>query len=237
MSLIWSRLTTLKSRIERSLENVDSVQETYEPGMDRFHNEQWTNRTWESPAFRRAHLDVVDARGTKGLWMMHLCIMPHLSSDGPIFGFDVIAGKNKITGAFLDYSPGVNSKSEMVEVFAKMAEDVKWSKERTLPDWAQQIFSPHMIAAGNIKDETEVEQIYTKALHSLWYYTDNIGYTNGRANDRTVALWQNRYAYYQKQNPHTPRTMKALGLPEDDVDDFIGKCLFPEIDMNTFRVQ
>jgi hypothetical protein len=40
---------------------------------------------------------------------------------------------------------------------------------------------------------------------------------------------QNRYAYYQKQNPHTPKTMKSLGLNNEDVDFFVDKCLFPEI--------
>jgi hypothetical protein len=40
---------------------------------------------------------------------------------------------------------------------------------------------------------------------------------------------QNRYAFYQKQNPHTPRTMKSLGLNDKDVDFFVDKCLFPEI--------
>ena len=42
--------------------------------------------------------DVVDARESKGLWMMHVCIFPNLDNNGPIYGFDVIAGKNKMTG-------------------------------------------------------------------------------------------------------------------------------------------
>ena len=39
---------------------------------------------------------------------------------------------------------------------------------------------------------------------------------------------QNRYCHYQKQNPHTPRAMEALGLDPDDVKHFIEDCLFPE---------
>jgi len=39
----------------------------------------------------------------------------------------------------------------------------------------------------------------------------------------------NRYAHYQKQNPHTPRVMASLGLDEKDVEVFIEKCLFPEV--------
>ena len=46
-------------------------------------------------------IDVVDAPIPAGLWMMHVCIFHTL--DNPqalIYGFDVIAGKNKMTGAF-----------------------------------------------------------------------------------------------------------------------------------------
>ena len=40
---------------------------------------------------------------------------------------------------------------------------------------------------------------------------------------------QNRYAHFQKQNPHTPRVMKSLGLDPEAVDEFQEKCLFPEL--------
>jgi hypothetical protein len=40
---------------------------------------------------------------------------------------------------------------------------------------------------------------------------------------------QNNYAYYQKQNPHTPNVMKSLGLNEDDVNAFVKESLFPEV--------
>lgn len=46
--------------------------------MDRFNQPGWVNRVWTSDAYRRAHVDVVDARETKGLWMMHCCIFPHI---------------------------------------------------------------------------------------------------------------------------------------------------------------
>jgi hypothetical protein len=39
---------------------------------------------------------------------------------------------------------------------------------------------------------------------------------------------QNRYCYWQKQNPHTPKVMASLGLDEAMVHDFIHQVLFPE---------
>jgi hypothetical protein len=76
--------------------------EINEPGMDRFNQPGWVNRVWTSENYRRAHIDVVDARATKGLWMMHCCVFPHTNNPAPIFGFDVVAGKTKITGCFHD---------------------------------------------------------------------------------------------------------------------------------------
>jgi len=40
---------------------------------------------------------------------------------------------------------------------------------------------------------------------------------------------QNYYCHNQQQNPHTPRTMKSLGLDEADVDKFCTDMLFPKI--------
>ena len=43
--------------------------------MEHFNNDLWINRVWENKDVRRAHIDVVDARETKGLWMMHVCVV------------------------------------------------------------------------------------------------------------------------------------------------------------------
>ena len=78
-----------------------------EPGMERFNNDElgWVNRTWSNRYIRRAHVDVVDVRETKGLWMAHVCLLPDVNKWWTIYGFDIIAGKNKVTGAFHDFSP------------------------------------------------------------------------------------------------------------------------------------
>jgi phycocyanobilin:ferredoxin oxidoreductase len=172
-------------------------------------------------------VDVVDARETKGLWMMHCCIFPHVHNPAPIYGFDVVAGKNKITGCFHDYSSAGDSEHPMMEWFADEAQKLSWNKTRKLPDWAERIFSPSMIAAGNVSDEEELEQIFAIARTTLDHYLLTVAETNNTANDTTAA--QNYYCENQKQNPHTPRVMVSLGLSEEDVTVFIQECLFPEI--------
>jgi hypothetical protein len=40
---------------------------------------------------------------------------------------------------------------------------------------------------------------------------------------------QNRYCYYQKQNPHTPKVLVNLGFSESKAKEFIANNLFPEL--------
>ena len=104
MSIIWKKLIECQNDIIQIFD--EQATEFQEPGLDYFNNPDggWINRVWKNEYIRRAHIDVVDARKTKGLWMMHVCIFPELTNDGPIYGFDVIAGAKKMTGAFHDFS-------------------------------------------------------------------------------------------------------------------------------------
>jgi phycocyanobilin:ferredoxin oxidoreductase len=224
-SKVWDTLIEIQHLLEDNFGRTG--QEINESGMERFNQPGWVNRVWTSDRYRRAHVDVVDARETKGLWMMHCCIFPHVHNPAPIYGFDVVAGKNKITGCFHDYSSAGDSEHPMMEWFADEAQKLSWNKTRKLPDWAERIFSPSMIAAGNVSDEEELEQIFAIARTTLDHYLLTVAETNNTANDTTAA--QNYYCENQKQNPHTPRVMVSLGLSEEDVTVFIQECLFPEI--------
>ena len=224
-SKVWDTLIEIQHLLEDSFDRTGTEQ--FEPGMDRFNQPGWINRVWTSDSYRSAHVDVVDARDSKGLWMMHCCIFPHTHNPAPIYGFDVVAGKNKITGCFHDYSKAGDPNHPMMEWFADEVAKLEWRKERALPEWATNIFSKSMVAAGNVQDEAELEQIVAMAKRTLAHYLESVAETNNTAVDTTEA--QNYYAYNQKQNPHTPRVMASLGLDEDDIKVFIQDCLFPEI--------
>ena len=144
-SKVWDQLIEIQHLLENRF--TETGREVFEPGMDRFNSPGWVNRVWTSDNYRRAHIDVVDARSTKGLWMMHCCIFPHIHNPAPIFGFDVIAGKNKITGCFIDYSPAGDKEHPMIEYFGEEAGRYEWNRKRKLPEWAERIFSEHMVAA------------------------------------------------------------------------------------------
>jgi phycocyanobilin:ferredoxin oxidoreductase len=225
MSKVWETLINIQKHFESKFYETGSL--VSEPGMDRFNQPGWVNKVWLSSIYRRAHIDVVDARDTKGLWMMHCCIFPHLHNPAPIFGFDVIAGKNKITGCFYDYSPSADREHPMLDWFADEVQQLEWNKTRKLPDWAERIFSGSMVAAGNVSEEAELNQIFTVAKRGINHYLETVGETNRTAVSCLEA--QNYYCQNQKQNPHTPKVMTSLGLNENDVHVFIQDCLFPEI--------
>jgi phycocyanobilin:ferredoxin oxidoreductase len=224
-SKVWDTLINIQHLLETEFGRTGT--EIFEPGMDRFNQPGWVNRVWSSDRYRRAHVDVVDARDTKGLWMMHCCIFPHTHNPAPIYGFDVVAGKNKMTGCFHDYSRTGDPNHPMMEWFAGEISKLEWRKPRPLPEWATNIFSPSMVAAGNVSDEEELEQIFSMAKTTLAHYLETVAETNNTVADTTES--QNYYAQNQKKNPHTPRVMVSLGLSEEDVQVFIQECLFPEI--------
>jgi phycocyanobilin:ferredoxin oxidoreductase len=224
-SKVWDTLINIQNLLEAEFGRTGT--EIFEPGMDRFNQPGWINRVWTSDRYRRAHVDVVDARASKGLWMMHCCIFPHTHNSAPIYGFDVVAGKNKMTGCFHDYSRTSDPNHPMMEWFEGEVSKLEWRKPRPLPEWATNIFSPSMVAAGNVSDESELDQITAMARTTLSHYLATVGETNNTAADTTT--FQNYYCQNQKQNPHTPRVMVSLGLSEEDVQVFIQDCLFPEI--------
>ena len=225
--MIWEKLIKCKDEIIEVLDK--HLVEYNEPGMERFNRPGWTNRTWSSMSVRRAHVDVVDARETKGLWMAHVCLFPMLENGGPIYGFDIIAGKKKVTGAFHDFSPLLQKEHQLTKWFIEENKWFKPSKERELPEWAKAIFSGGMIAAGNVQEERELNQICTLAVSNLNAYIDKIGQFNTDSKREDVIRAQNYYCENQQKNPHTPRVMQSLGLPDEDIKLFCADNLFPII--------
>ena len=228
-SMIWDKLIDLQDEIIRIFD--ERAEEFDEPGLSQFNKADgsWINRVWRNDSLRRCHIDVVDARNTKGLWMMHVCCFPNLNNDAPIYGFDVIAGKNKITGAFHDFSPSSDLEHDMIQGYNESVADFIPEKKRELPDWAKAIFSDNMLAAGNVKSEEEADAIIGIALHNLHAYFNEVGQYDGQGNVDEVAGAQNHYCTHQQMNPHTPNVMKSLGLNEQEVETFCTDMLFPKI--------
>jgi|TARA_B110000261_G_C12975363_1_gene314203 phycocyanobilin:ferredoxin oxidoreductase len=229
LSAIWNRLIECQDEIINIFDT--RATEIQEPGLSHFNQPEngWINRVWANDSVRRAHIDVVDARESKGLWMMHVCCFPNLYNDAPIYGFDVIAGKNKMTGAFHDFSPSANPDHPMIDGYKESVEEFIPSKQRVLPEWATNIFTDKMLAAGNVKSEEEAVAIIDIAIANLNAWFDEVPLSDGNADIDIVTACQNYYCENQQKNPHTANVMKTLGISETDVDTFCTDMLFPKI--------
>jgi phycocyanobilin:ferredoxin oxidoreductase len=229
LSIIWNKLIECQDQIIQTFN--EKATEIQEDGLDYFNRPDngWINRVWANKSIRRAHIDVVDARATKGLWMMHVCIFPQLNNPAPIYGFDVIAGKNKMTGAFHDFSPSADPNHPMIDGYYESVEHFVPEKQRELPEWARNIFTGKMLAAGNVKTDEEASEIIRIALSNLHAYFDEVSITDGEGDPAIVSACQDYYCHNQQQNPHTANVMKSLGLPEEDVDRFCTDMLFPKL--------
>lgn len=219
-SLIWNKIINLSEQIETKFKETGNRVYELESKYD------WYNSIYTSSRYRRAHIEIVDKRDTHKIFILHSTIFPHFNDPSPIWGFDAICGPNKITGAFHDFSWAGDFDHTMYHWFQNHVKSLTWNKPRSLPYWAQAIFSPSMIAAGNLQEESEVDQLCSVALTTLDYYLNNVGLTQESGADYHMA--QNRYCFYQKQNPQVVNSMIAMGVSETTIKEFVNEVLFPE---------
>jgi len=219
---VWDKIEKLADHFEQVIaQSADTVQ-----GVGGDYSD-WHNMLYSSPRYRRAHIEIVDKRDSHGMYILHTTIFPHFNDPSPIFGFDAVCGKNKITGAFHDYSHAGDPNSFMYLWFKAKVNGLEWNKPRQLPEWAQQIFSPSMVAAGNLQEEAEVDQLCEIAKATLDFYLANVGFDQQSLADYHMA--QNRYCHWQKQNPQVVRSMVAMGIEEQVITRFVEEVLFPEV--------
>jgi hypothetical protein len=221
MTIVWDKVSKLAADIT---EKFNATGEKAEGSLEEQYG--WHNTLWSSNRYRRAHVEIVDFRETYKIYILHVTVFPHFNDPSPIYGFDAVCGPNKITGAFHDFSHAGDPTSFMYLWFKAQVHGLEWNKPRQLPDWAKAIFSPAMVAAGNLQDETEIDQLCNTALTTLDFYLSKVGREQQDVADYHMA--QNRYCYYQKQNPHVINSMISMGVPEPKMKQFVREILFPE---------
>lgn len=220
MSKVWDKISALAADIESRFKQFGTLVPDAADGYD------WYNRIYTSDRFRRAHVEIVDRRQDHKILVLHCTIFPHYNDPSPIWGFDAVCGASKITGAFHDLSSGGMPDHFMIQWFAERSQALTWNKKRPLPDWAQEIFSPHIVAAGNVSEDAELEALSDLALTTLDYYMQHVGTTAQDKIDYYPV--QLRYNQNNKLNPHVRRSMISMGVAESVIDQFIDQVLYPE---------
>ena len=113
----------------------------------------------------------------------------------------------------------------LIDWFKEAVEQFVSSKKRELSEWALNIFSGSMIAAGNVRTDEEAKAIVDPALDNLVVYFDSICDYNDTAKEEDTIKAQNYYCRNPTTESHTFKVMKS-GLKEADVELFCTDALF-----------
>ena len=227
MTPLWDRLNNYAEYIfnefEEYFERYDNPK--YTENM-RFPG--WKDTFWHSDQIYKAHLKTIVPENGKGLWLMHVNVFPDPSIELPILGFDIVAGPKKITGSFMDFSPLHGFPHPYHDYMEKRVANLEWNKPRELPPWAKEIFSEDMLAVGNINTDEELDQFIQVTSDLVEFYLMGIE-TNAFETNRNTKVLLNKYCQNQKLNPHLHRSILAMGISEEDKDDYVNNVLFEEI--------
>lgn len=183
------------------------------------------NKVYRSDKVDLAHISVIDMRAEKKMWMMHVACFAKPNFPMPIYGFDVIVGKNKVTGCFHDMSPTIPELlvSTAEQEFKQIVAPFIPKRERELPPWAKEIFSNSMVVAGATNEISEIKNLCFMGRENLssWFSELDEKQENHLPN---IAQSYNdalsKYCYNQLQNTNSKNVMVSLGLEEDYVNNF-----------------
>jgi len=170
-----------------------------------------------------ANISIIDMREEKKMWMMHIACFAKPEFPMPIYGFDVICGKNKVTGCFHDMSPTVSHlvASSAEYAFKKNVEPFVPKRERELPEWAKRIFSKSMVVAGATDDPSEIRNLSHMGKENLFAWFEEVDFidaTESFVKPYNAAL--SLYCESQLSNTNSKNVMISLGLEKDYVERF-----------------
>ena len=223
---LWNQLndyaSSLTKRFDNSFVRYDNPKYT-----DNMKFEGWSDTFWRSDTIGKCHLKTIQPKDAKSLWLMHINIFPSEGVELTIMGFDIVAGPKKITGSFMDFSPLHGYDHPYNEYMHVATQGLTWNKPCELPDWATEIFSKDMIAVGNIREGDELGQFISVTSQLVTYYLKHMEEHAVVSNRDTLPLL-NKYCSNQKLNPHLHRSILAMGISEEDKDDYVNNVLFEE---------
>lgn len=192
--------------------------------------EGWEDYFWQSYVIRKCHLKTIEpSKNTTNLWLMHINIFPHTDIDLPILGLDIVSSPTKISGCFFDFSPTTPGRHPYMDMFESVTKNLSWKKERQLPDWAKEIFSEHIIGAGSVREGPETEQLKEVTLKLISYYLQNMNNPMFEKENLDTRKAQNKYCRNQKTNVQLHKSILAMGISEEEKNQYVEEVLFEEI--------
>jgi len=175
------------------------------------HEYGWENFQYRSPKFRLGHVQIFKQEKFAAI---HCCVFPHGVDPAPIYGFDVVAGENKVTGVFMDLSPTVKETNPFT--------NINVGRIRDRPEWGD-IFSPHWLACRPSLEELDI--VGNEAVKVLIQYLPTLGDLGDQS---AIIAGQNRYCLKQRQNQHTRKALTNI-LGANGAEEYMSTVLFPTI--------
>lgn len=187
----------------------------------------WKNNIYINPSIRYGHLEYFKSVNGK-IEVLHCTFFPSYFKDLPIYGFDVIALNEKITGLFCDFTDCVRENNFFSNKLKQIKEKYK-DNERILPEWAN-FFSKNFVCINPkdlnqndmIKDFMDLFKIYI--TQSEWNIYSGI--YNSVIDINKAIDFQNNYSLNQRKNDKTYKALSAY-IGSNNAKEFIDSVLFP----------
>ena len=170
------------------------------------------NRCYQTTKFRKMHLEL--AKVGKNLDILHCVMFPRPEYPLPMFGCDIVAGRNGISAAIADLSPTSPNKvlSSDYNKSLSVLPKADFTEVRELPPWAD-IFSDYclFVRPHNLEEEQNFLDIAANYLRIHCQQATKSKPVSVRQQQLYLA-GQQYYCNKQQQNDKTRRVLeKAFG--------------------------
>jgi phycocyanobilin:ferredoxin oxidoreductase len=185
------------------------------------------NHCYQAPQFRKLHLEL--AQVSNGLDILHCVMFPNPEYALPIFGSDLVGGRNgSISAAIVDLSPISADRTLPVRYQQSLSllSPVEFSQPRALPDWGD-IFSEFCLFVHPIG--TQEEDMFLNRVREFLTLHCQIASTEtpltSNLDINKVVAGQRYYCMKQQQNDKTRRVLeKSFGA--EWTDRYMNTMLF-----------
>jgi phycocyanobilin:ferredoxin oxidoreductase len=185
------------------------------------------NHCYQAPQFRKLHLEL--AQVNNGLDILHCVMFPNPEYALPIFGSDLVGGRNgSISAAIVDLSP-ISADRSLPKRYQKalpLLSEVQFSQPRALPDWGD-IFSDFCLFVHPIG--AQEEEMFLNRVKDFLTLHCQIASTEppltSTLDITKVVAGQRYYCMKQQQNDKTRRVLeKSFGA--EWTDRYMNTMLF-----------
>lgn len=171
------------------------------------------NRCYSAPPFRKMHLEL--AKVGRNLDILHCVMFPDIAYGLPMFGCDIVAGRDQISAAIADLSP-TNPGGELPENYVQAINAIpqpEFSQARDLPIWGD-IFSPYCLFIRPA-DPLEEARFLEWVQNLLTLHCQQSQTAIALSTEEQELNWygQQRYCIKQQNNDKTRRVLEKAFEP------------------------